>query len=122
MRISAVFAEAPGSSVGEASANACSSRIRRGFHAFRLPGAVHDESQGPERFSLYNLAFLSGLALDHLTSMITISAMKEPKRNRETSLMLASDISLLIYCIRGQRVILDSDLADIYGVTHKTAQ
>ena len=33
--------------------------------------------------------------------------------------MLAPDISLLIYFVRGQRVILDSDLADIYGVPTK---
>jgi hypothetical protein len=37
----------------------------------------------------------------------------------ETSLMLAPDISRLIYCIRGQRIILDSDLAAIYRIQTK---
>jgi hypothetical protein len=37
----------------------------------------------------------------------------------ETSLMLAPDISRLIYSVRGLRVILDSDLAAIYGVSTK---
>ena len=37
----------------------------------------------------------------------------------ETSLMLAPDISRLIYSVRGQRVILDTDLAAIYDVPTK---
>src|SRR5574340_847648 len=36
--------------------------------------------------------------------------------NPKTSLILGPDISRLIHCIRDQRVILDSDLASIYGV------
>jgi hypothetical protein len=39
--------------------------------------------------------------------------------NRKTALMLAPDIARLIHFIRDQRVILDSDLAAIYGVPAK---
>ncbi len=39
--------------------------------------------------------------------------------NPETSLALAPDISRLIYSVRDQRVILDCDLAAIYGVFTK---
>src|SRR6266852_4110715 len=36
--------------------------------------------------------------------------------NSQTDLMLAPDIAHLIYSVRGQRVILDADLARLYGV------
>ena len=45
--------------------------------------------------------------------------MKNPQMNNLPSRQIAGDIDRLIITLRGQRVILDADLAAIYGVSTK---
>jgi hypothetical protein len=45
--------------------------------------------------------------------------MKTPHMNNLPNRLIAGDIDCLIFTIRGQRVILDADLAALYGVSTK---
>jgi hypothetical protein len=47
--------------------------------------------------------------------------MKQPNKRKALSAELVAEISLgrRILCIRGQRVLLDADLAELYGVATK---
>lgn len=47
-----------------------------------------------------------------------MDSMQKP-RNGTRALLLTEDVDRIIYVIRGRRVMLDSDLAKIYGVTTK---
>jgi hypothetical protein len=47
-----------------------------------------------------------------------MDSMRKP-RNGARALLLAEDVDRIIYVIRGRRIMLDSDLAKIYGVTTK---
>ena len=43
----------------------------------------------------------------------------QERKNKTRALLVTEDVDRIIYVIRGRRVMLDSDLAKIYGVTTK---